>query len=202
MRWNSRWLWIQWRGNVLHLELIWGTALYFVFLRWHQCFSLVVKEFFVLFSSITEIEVPYIFDWKHGTPHQEMQGNRASSCGEGQVSWIFSSCGRHLVYILELRLGWPFETLVCSAKSGLLSSNDGHLGKLNYAWQEKTDSSRCEPRGQDSLISWHSYIGIPINIQEESGIVTFWSIEICAPLDVSDGCEALCPEDVENYGFL
>ena len=77
------------------------------------------------------------------------------------------------MYILELRLGWPFETRVCSAKSGLLSSNDGHLGKLNYAWQEKTDSSRCELRGQASLINWHSYIGIPINTQEESGIVTF-----------------------------
>ena len=40
------------------------------------------------------------------------------------------------MYILELRRGWPFETRVCSAKSGLLSSYDGHLGKLNYAWQE------------------------------------------------------------------
>ena len=33
-----------------------------------------------------EIEVPYVFDWKHRTPHHEMQGNRASSCGEGEVS--------------------------------------------------------------------------------------------------------------------
>ena len=32
------------------------------------------------------------------------------------------------MYILELRRGWPFETRVCSAKSGLLSSYDGHLG--------------------------------------------------------------------------
>ena len=40
------------------------------------------------------------------------------------------------MYILELRRGWPFETQVCSAKSGLLSSYDGHLAKLNYAWQE------------------------------------------------------------------
>ena len=34
------------------------------------------------------------------------------------------------MYILELRRGWPFETRGCSAKSGLLSSYDGHLGKL------------------------------------------------------------------------
>ena len=44
------------------------------------------------------------------------------------------------MYILELRRGWPFETRVCSAKSGLLSSYDGHLGNLNYALQENTDN--------------------------------------------------------------
>ena len=77
------------------------------------------------------------------------------------------------MYILELRLGWPFETRVCSAKSGLLSSYDGHLGKLNYVWQENTDASVGEPGGQVSLISCHSYIGTPINFHEESGIFTF-----------------------------
>ena len=77
------------------------------------------------------------------------------------------------MYILELRRGRPFETRVCSAKSGLLSSYDGHLGKLNYALQENTDASGGEPGGQASLINWQSYIGIPINFHEESGIVTF-----------------------------
>ena len=96
----------------------------------------------------------------------------------GIVSWVFSSCGRHLVYILELRTGWPFETQVCSAKSGLLSSYDGYLVKLNYTWEENTCTSGGEPWGQASLISWHSYICIPINFHEESGIVTFWSIEL------------------------
>ena len=32
--WNERWLWIQWRGYVLHLELIWGTPINFAFLRY------------------------------------------------------------------------------------------------------------------------------------------------------------------------
>ena len=201
--WNARRLWIQWRGNVLHLELIWGTPIYFAFLRWHQCYSLVLTVFLgILFSSIREIEVPYIFDLEHRTPQHEMQGNRASSCSEVEVSWVFSSCGRHLVYILELQWGWPFETRVCSATSGLLSRYDGHLGKLNYAWQENTDTSGGEPGGQASLISWQSYIGIPINFHEESGIVTFWSNERSTPLDVSNECEALCPEEVENHGFL
>ena len=77
------------------------------------------------------------------------------------------------MYILELRRGWPFETRVFSAKPGLLSSYDGHLRKLNYAWQENTDASVGEPIGQASLISWYSYIGIPIYFHEESGIVTF-----------------------------
>ena len=90
----------------------------------------------ILFSYIREIEVPYGFDGEHGTPHHGMLGNRASSCGEGEVSCVFSSCGRHLVYTLELRWGWPFETRVCSAKSGLLSSYDGHIGKLDYAFRK------------------------------------------------------------------
>ena len=28
----------------------------------------------ILFSSIREIEVPYVFDWEHGTPQHEMPG--------------------------------------------------------------------------------------------------------------------------------
>ena len=77
------------------------------------------------------------------------------------------------MYILEVRRGWQFETQVCSAKSGLLSSYDGHLGKLKYAWQENTDASGGELGSQASLISWHSYIGIPINFHEGSDIVSF-----------------------------
>ena len=114
-----------------------------------------------------------MFDWENAIALDTVQGNRASSRGKGKVSWVFSSCGRNLGYILELRRACPFETGVCSAKSGLLPSYDGHLGKLNYVWQEHTDASGGEPGGQASLISWHSYIGIPINFHEESGIVTF-----------------------------
>ena len=77
------------------------------------------------------------------------------------------------MYIFELRGRWPFETRVFSAKRGHLSSYDGHLGKLNYAWQEKTDASGGEPAGQASLIIWQSYIGIPINFPQKSGIITF-----------------------------
>ena len=76
----------------------------------------------------------------------------------------------NLVYILELRRGWTFETRVCSAKSGLL---DVHLRKLNYAWQDNTDASGGEAGGQASLNSCHNYIGVVINFHEDSAIVTF-----------------------------
>ena len=72
-----------------------------------------------------------MFDGEHGVAVHAMQGNRASSLGEWEVSWFFSSCGGNLKYILELRWGWPFKSRVCSAMSGLLSSYDGHLKKLN-----------------------------------------------------------------------
>ena len=72
---------------MLYLEFIWGTPIYFAFLRSHQSSSLVVTVFLgILFSSIREIAVPYVSDWEHGTPQHEMQGNRASSCGEREVS--------------------------------------------------------------------------------------------------------------------
>ena len=87
--------------------------------------------------------------------------------------FFFSSCSGNLGYILELRQGWPFKTRVCSATSGLLSSYDGHLRNLNYAWQDNIDTSRGEVGDQGSFSSWHSDIGLPINFQDESGNVTF-----------------------------
>ena len=103
----------------------------------------------------------------------KIQGNRASSRSEGEVSWVFSSCGRNLGYILGLQRGCPFETGVCSVKSEHLSRYEGHLGKLNYPWEDNMDASVGESVGQAFLIIWHSYIGNFINIHEESGIVTF-----------------------------
>ena len=167
-------LWSQCKGNWPHLNLILGTLNNFEFLGTHQCSSRLVTVLLrTLWSSIKQIESPYVFDWENAISLDTVQGNRASSGREGKVSWVFSSCGRNLVYILELQREWIFETRVCSAKSGLLSSYDGHLRKLYSAWQENTDASADEPGGQASLISCHSYVGIPVNFHEESGIVTF-----------------------------
>ena len=74
-----------------------------------------------------------MFNWEYDIGLQEMQENQASLPGEGYLSWDFTSCGGNLGCILELQRGWPFETPLCSAKSGLLSSYDGHLRNLNLA---------------------------------------------------------------------
>ena len=72
-----------------------------------------------------------MFNWEYDIALHERPGNQASSSGEVYVSWDFLSCGRNLRYILELQQGWPFETQLCSVKSGLLSRYDGLLRNLN-----------------------------------------------------------------------
>ena len=42
--------------------------------------------FVILWSSIKEIEVIYMFDWEHVMPLHAMQGNQASSFSEREVS--------------------------------------------------------------------------------------------------------------------
>ena len=84
-----------------------------------------------LWCSIKKIEAPYVFDWENVIALHAMQGNRASYPCEGDVSNGFSSCGRNLGYNRELQPGWPFETSLCLAKSGLLCSYEGHLRNLN-----------------------------------------------------------------------
>ena len=124
-----------------------------------------------------------MFDVEHQIAQHAMQENRASSRGKGVVSWCFSSCGGNLGYIIQLQRGWPFKTRVCSGTSGLLSSWEVHLGILLEAWQGKRDTSRPEAGGSASLSSCHSNIGISINFQENSGILSFSSTELCVLLE-------------------
>ena len=80
--------------------------------------------------------------------HQENRGSlciwlgiqecSARSAGESSLisPWggclmDFSSCGRNLEYILKLQRGWTFKNPLAPAKTGLLSSYDGHLRNLN-----------------------------------------------------------------------
>ena len=84
-----------------------------------------------LSSSIKQIEAPYVFDLEFALALDTMQGNQASSGRQGKGSWVFSSCGRNLLYILELLQGCPFETGVCSVKSGHLSRYEGQRRNVN-----------------------------------------------------------------------
>ena len=38
-----------------------------------------------LWSSIKQIEAPYVFDWENAIALDTMQGNRASSCGKKSI---------------------------------------------------------------------------------------------------------------------
>ena len=110
---------------------LWYTEL-FCIREVHECSFCFVTVFLgTLWCSIKKIEAPYMFDWEYGIALHAMQGNRASFPSEGDVSYVFSSCGRNLWYIHELQWVWTFETPLCSAKSGLLSSYDGHIRNLN-----------------------------------------------------------------------
>ena len=94
------------------------------------------------------------------------------------------------------------SNFVCLATSGHLSSYDGHLRNLNYAWKDNTDASGGEAGDRGSLSSRNGEIVIPIHFQKESGIVTFCSIEFRVPLEVPKGCDSACPDEAETYGFL
>ena len=106
-----------------------------------------------------------MFDGEHGIAVHAMQGIWASSRGEWEVSWFFSSCGGILGYVLELRRGWPLKTRVCSVTSGLLSRYEGLLTNLLEAGQGTRHPSGGEAGDPGSLSSCHSDIWIPINFQ-------------------------------------
>ena len=140
----------------------------------HQCSSRFVTVFLgTLWCSIKKIKAPYVFDWENGIAPHAMQGNRASFPSEGDVSYDFLSCRRHLGYIRQLQRGWLFETPLCSAKSGLLCSYEGHLRNLNQCWPDNTDTSGGEVGVQGPLCSFHRHIGIPINFHDESSLASY-----------------------------
>ena len=66
-----------------------------------------------------------MFDWEYGIALHAMPWNRASSPGEGDVSWDFSICGRNLGYILELHENghWKLHFVQRSQDSCLLTTD-------------------------------------------------------------------------------
>ena len=71
-----------------------------------------------LWNLVKQIEAPYVSDYENAIALDTNAENQASSHGEGKVSLVFSSCVRNLGYILELLWRCPFETGLCSVKSG------------------------------------------------------------------------------------
>ena len=106
-----------------------------------------------LWISAKQIKAPYVFDVDHGIALHKMQGNRASSHSEGDISWFFPNCGRNLGYILELQRGLPFKVRVSSVTSGLMSSYEGHFRSLLQASQGNTNASGGEEGDPVSLSS-------------------------------------------------
>ena len=118
----------KWASSRVHL----GYTELFCIPEVHKCSSRFGKVFLgTLWCSIKIIEAPYVFVWEYVIALNAVQGNRASFPSEADNSYDFSSCGRNLAYIRELQRGWPFETPLCSAMSGLLCSYEGHLRNLN-----------------------------------------------------------------------
>ena len=116
---------------MLHLELIWGTPINFAFpevtsVFFSSCDSLVGDSL-----EFNQANRGSLCVWENAIALHAVQGNRASSRREGKVSWVFSSCGWNLGYILELRWGCPFETGVCTLKSRHLSRYEGQLRNVN-----------------------------------------------------------------------
>ena len=65
-----------------------------------------------LLCSIKEVKPPFLFDVEHGTALEAMQGNRASSRGEGGNLMVFSRFGVGTWGILSISDSNVLETLV------------------------------------------------------------------------------------------
>ena len=84
---------------------------------------------------------------------------------------------------LELRQARGVYSRVTTGMPILNGSLFSEVRTLVYLWRTPREAkvglvgqygrTEGEAGGQASLISWHRYIGIPINFHEESGIVTF-----------------------------
>ena len=94
-----------------------------------------------------------MFFGEHKISLQAMHGNGTLSHCEREVSWFFSGCGRNLEYILKFPWVRSCKARVFSARSGLLSSYEGHLRNHLKACQGNTDVYRVEVGDKGSLSS-------------------------------------------------
>ena len=120
MMWIAVCLWSQFKGNWPHRNFILGTLSNFAFLGWHQCTSRLVTVLLGnLWSSIKQIEAPYVFDWENAIALAQCRGigphlpGRGKSHGFSRVAagpWgIFSSYGRDVHSKLKF-VKWSQDT--------------------------------------------------------------------------------------------
>ena len=123
-----------------------------------------------------------------------------SACSAGE-SGYFSWRGGSLMGFLEFRQdpGLYYRIMAgMSIQKWSLFSEARIPGEVWRTRQERKlglagqyGPSGSQVGDQVSFSSWHSDIGIPINFHEDSGIITFWSIEINVPLEVSTDVKTL-----------
>ena len=164
--------------------MIWGTRSSLRLRQWPRGSSRLVTVFLgTLWSSIKEVKPPFVFDVEHRIALEAMQGNRASSHGEGVNLMVFSSCCGTPGFPLKLWLGCSLNTRVFSATSGLLSSFQRHLGILLELWQGSRDASwggRPRVPFQLPLGYWNSY-----RLSRGVRHRLLWSMQLRSPLQMS-----------------
>ena len=97
-------------GNQLSSQVDLGyTELFHVAALAEDPFRTVTVFLGTLRSDIKEVKGPFMFDVEHGIALHAMQGNQASSHGEGEVLWFFSSCTRNLGIFLSYDRDGPSE---------------------------------------------------------------------------------------------
>ena len=188
-----------------HLETIWGTQSSLGLQEWHQVSSRLLTVFLGIFwSSLRKSSLLSCFMWNTELLWRQCRGIGPHLTVSGKISWFFSSCGGNLGFPLDLQWGCSLNTRVFSVTSGLLSSFHGHFVILLESWQVIRDTSRVEEGEPGSLTICPWDIGIPIYFQEESGIISRWSMQLHILLEMSKACKSVqghvssC-EDVGEY---
>ena len=151
-----------------------------------------------LLCSIKEVKPPFLFDVEHGTALEAMQGNRASSRGEGGNLMVFSRFGVGT---------W-----------GILSISDSNVLETLVFFQQRQDSCLVSRNTSRFSSSHGRVVGMPLELRRETqfpfqvatGILEFLSIikrsQASSPLkhatpqsfaDVKE-CEASCGDEAGN----
>ena len=94
-----------------------------------------------LWSSIKQIEAPYVSDWENAIALDTMQRNRSSSRREGKVSWVFLELWQKPGVYSRGTAGMSIRNSSLLIEIRNLSRYEGQLRNVNLAWQENTDAS-------------------------------------------------------------